>query len=120
MDKERRKGDLTHPSLQRLLDRVPSKFNLVLIAARRAKQMKMERDLINPHGDSSTNFLVEALWEITEGNLPTDELKYVLATDEELVPQVETIGSAVTGESAEHEEEEEAEEEEEEAEAEEE
>jgi DNA-directed RNA polymerase omega subunit len=110
MDKERKKSDLTHPSLQSLLEKVPSKFNLVLIAARRAKQMKMERDLINPHGDSSANFLAEALWEIKEGNLPTDELKYVLSSDEDLEPQAETIGSAVTGEEAAHEEEEEEEE----------
>jgi DNA-directed RNA polymerase omega subunit len=77
--KKRRKANLTQPSLERLLEKVPSKYELVLLASRRARQIKREIDF-RPERARDFEFtkpLTTALFEIVEGKVTAEDLKYV-------------------------------------------
>lgn len=77
--KKRRITSLTQPSLERLLNKVPSKYELVLLASRRARQIKRELDM-RPEKTKDFEFnkpLTTALFEIVEGKITSEDLKYV-------------------------------------------
>jgi len=77
--KKRRKASLTQPSLERLLGKVPSKYELVLLASKRARQIKREIDF-RPERAREYEFtkpLTTALFEIVEGRVTAEDLKYV-------------------------------------------
>jgi DNA-directed RNA polymerase subunit omega len=79
LTKKRKKASLTQPSLERLLEKVPSKYELVLLASRRARQIKREVDL-RPERIRDFEFtkpLTQALFEIVEGKVTAEDLKYV-------------------------------------------
>ena len=77
--KKRRRANLTQPSLERLLKKVPSKYELVLLASKRARQIKREIDF-RPEAAREYEFtkpLTMALFEIVEGKVSAEDLKYV-------------------------------------------
>ena len=77
--KKRRRANLTQPSLESLLKKVPSKYELVLLASKRARQIKREIDY-RPDAAREYEFtkpLTMALFEIVEGRVSAEDLKYV-------------------------------------------
>jgi len=77
--RKKRKANLTQPSLERLLAKVPSKYELVLLASKRARQIKREVDF-RPERARDFEFtkpLTTALFEIVEGRVTAEDLKYV-------------------------------------------
>lgn len=77
--KRKRIASLTQPSLEKLLEKVPSKYELVLLAARRARQIKREVDF-RPERQREFEFtkpLTTALFEIVDGKITAEDLKYV-------------------------------------------
>ena len=103
---DRRKTDskdtLAYPLLEDLLQKIPSKYELVLLAALRAKQIiGNQRRGLNPHGEVESDVkamqtgrkpLSIALGEIVRGDLPREKmylLEYLESFrrgDEELQP----------------------------------
>ncbi len=84
LTKKRKKASLTQPSLEKLLEKVPSKYELVLLASRRARQIKREID-IRPDRIKDVEFakpLTQALYEIVEGKVTAEDLKYVDLLDD--------------------------------------
>ncbi|MEP0814427.1 MAG: DNA-directed RNA polymerase subunit omega [bacterium] len=70
---------MTQPSLEKLLAKVPSKYELVLLASKRARQIKREVDL-RPEKAKEYEFnkpLTTALFEIAQGRITAEDLKYV-------------------------------------------
>ena len=77
--KKKRITSLTQPSLEKLLARIPSKYELVLLASKRARQIKREVDL-RPERAKEFEFtkpLTTALFEIAQGRITAEDLKYV-------------------------------------------
>jgi len=54
------------PTIDQLMDRIPSKYTLVIVAAKRARQLKGMPDLDFEHGEKP---IIKALQEIAEGNV---------------------------------------------------
>ncbi|GGI97470.1 DNA-directed RNA polymerase subunit omega [Alicyclobacillus cellulosilyticus] len=61
---------MLEPSIDSLMEKVDSKYTLVVLAAKRARQLQ-ERTAHQP-GSSTTRNVSRALWEIEEG-----KIKYV-------------------------------------------
>lgn len=77
--KKRGKVNLTQPSLEKLLEIVPSKYDLVLLASKRARQIKREIEFrVDTHRENEyAKPLTTALFEIVEGRITAEDLKYV-------------------------------------------
>lgn len=55
---------MLYPSIDKLVDLLDSKYALVVIAAKRARQLQVET--MNQPGSSTTRNVSRALWEIDE------------------------------------------------------